>query len=203
MAISTIVFDVGQVLFAYNPGKVIDQILPGTPHKDTYLTHLFDAPIWYQMDRGDFTAEEAVSQLSPHVNHHPEQLRALKTLIDNFAIHLELIEESKALFLQLKKIYPVYILSNFQDKPYDLLVENHPFMKEATGTVVSAKVKLAKPEEAIYTHLLETHDLVADSCLFIDDREENIDACRKVGMQGVVFKSAQQLEADLKALGVL
>lgn len=203
MAVSSIVFDVGQVLFAYNPEKVIDDILPNTPHKKEYLTHLFDAPIWHRLDRGDLSMEEALLELSPFVNHHPQQVEDMRTLIHHFALHLELIPESKDLFLALKKTHPVYILSNFQDRPFDQLLEAQPFMKEADGMVVSAKVKMAKPESEIYLHLLKEYGLDASTCLFIDDREENIEACRQVGMQGIVFHSPQQLERELLQLGLL
>lgn len=203
MAITSIVFDVGQVLFAYNPSKVIHELLPHTPHKNLHLTHLFDAPIWQEMDRGDVTRHDALKKIGERVNHHPEVLHEMGLLIDGFPLHLDLIEDSKILFDTLCKTHDVYILSNFQDEPFDLLLRHYPFMNQAKGMVVSAKVNLAKPERAIYTHLLQTFNLDPSSCVFIDDREENIEACIEVGMKGIVFKSPDQTKIELTRLGVL
>jgi len=101
--------------------------------------------------------------------------------------HLDVIEESRDLFLELSERYPVYILSNFQDGPFDKLVGANSFMRKARGMVVSGKVNMMKPELGIYRYLLDTYDLVAGECFFIDDLVENIEACWEVGMKGVVF----------------
>ena len=40
-----IIFDVGNVLFTYKPEYIISSLLPKTPHKDLYLTHLFHSEL--------------------------------------------------------------------------------------------------------------------------------------------------------------
>jgi FMN phosphatase YigB (HAD superfamily) len=42
----------------------------------------------------------------------------------------------------------------------------------------------------------------APQTLFIDDIEANIAAARSVGIRGIVFHSAQDLEVDLKPYGL-
>ena len=197
LMIKNIVFDVGRVLVGYNPQKILDGIVPGSVYHELYRDVLFDAEIWQKMDRGVVTHEEAVEILAHHGNHDPIYIEGMKKLLDEFSHHLEILPESRALFIEAKKKYSVYILSNFQDLPFDQLVTLHPFINTADGMVVSAKIKMMKPDLEIYYHLLDTHNLVAHETVFIDDLRENIEACESVGMHGIVFQNAGQVRDDL------
>ena len=48
------------------------------------------------------------------------------------------------------------------------------FFKYFDGGVISAEVKLSKPDSQIYEILLEKYSLVPEECLFIDDLEINV-----------------------------
>ncbi len=195
--IKNIVFDIGNVLFAYNPGKIIDTLIPNTQRKEFYLNALFLSPLWTKLDRGDLTPQEAIDFLSHEVDHHPIAIRDLNLLLDHFAYHLDLIFETQDLFLELSETFPLYILSNFQDEPFDKLVSRNSFLRKAKGAVVSGKVQCMKPEPEIYAHLLHSYALNPKETLFIDDLEANIEACRAVGMKGIVFQSPSQLKRQL------
>ena len=196
--IKHVVFDIGNVLFGYQPEHVIKQLLPDTLDNTLYLNYLFGADVWQQMDRGDLSLDEAYQVMvnaCPDLQHRKAEIY---TLVNGFPDHLIPIAETKALFLRCVDSHNVYILSNFQDKPFDRLLEAHPFLKKALGMVVSAKVNMMKPERGIYQYLLETYDLLPSDCLFIDDLDANIAAARKVGMHGIVYSSPDQLMKELE-----
>jgi len=65
---------------------------------------------------------------------------------------------------------------------------------------ISAEVRLAKPLPGIYHHALAALGVQPDEAVFVDDFSENIEACRKLGMKGVFFRSAEQALADVKKL---
>ena len=67
--------------------------------------------------------------------------------------------------------------------------------------VVSGKVKMMKPEPAIYDYLLNTHSLNPKETIFIDDLEENILAAKLKGIHGIVFKTPLELLETLESLG--
>ena len=56
------------------------------------------------------------------------------------------------------------------------------------GVMVSSDVHLIKPDTRIYELLCETYDLNPEECVFIDDRPENVEAAKRVGMKGIVFE---------------
>ena len=59
-----------------------------------------------------------------------------------------------------------------------------------------------KPEPEIYQLLLNRYNLNPEETVFTDDLEANIEAAKKEGIHGIVFKSPDQLTDDLIALGV-
>jgi putative hydrolase of the HAD superfamily len=59
--------------------------------------------------------------------------------------------------------------------------------------VVSFEVGLTKPDPAIYRHALERLGAEPRTTLFVDDRQENVDAAAALGMQVIRFAGAQSV----------
>jgi putative hydrolase of the HAD superfamily len=66
----------------------------------------------------------------------------------------------------------------------------------------SCFVGLRKPEAEIYRLALETTQIPANECCFIDDRAINLENAGKAGMQTIQMQSLEKLRADLSKLGV-
>ncbi len=66
----------------------------------------------------------------------------------------------------------------------------------------SCFVGLRKPEAGIYRLALETTQIPADECCFIDDRSINVEAAVQMGMHGIEIHSLEQLKQKLEELGV-
>ncbi|MBB5137648.1 putative hydrolase of the HAD superfamily [Thermocatellispora tengchongensis] len=63
--------------------------------------------------------------------------------------------------------------------------------------VSSALVGVAKPERRIYEIAAERAGAAPERCLFVDDRDENVEAARALGMTGVVYGGVADLRAAL------
>ena len=61
---------------------------------------------------------------------------------------------------------------------------------------------LRKPDEAIYRMVLQITQRTPEECLFIDDREVNLECPRELGIKTILFKDAAQLRAELVGEGV-
>ena len=119
-------------------------------------------------------------------------------LVEPYAYCVTWIEHLKACGLN------VYLLSNYPRDVFALHANagSFPFLDKVDGKVVSGFVKMVKPNADIYEHLMKEYQLEASECVFIDDREENIETARMLGMKGIVFKTYEQADADLnKMLG--
>jgi len=64
--------------------------------------------------------------------------------------------------------------------------------------LLSCHLGVKKPKREIYQVLLEHLACPAKDCLFIDNREENIRAGKKSGLDGIVFTSVEELQEELK-----
>jgi 2-haloacid dehalogenase len=83
-----------------------------------------------------------------------------------------------------------YVLSNMSTGTWDFLKPRHGFWGRFDGIVISAHVKLVKPQREIYDHLLKTWSLDPETTVFMDDRPENVEGARAAGIAAFVFTSA-------------
>jgi FMN phosphatase YigB (HAD superfamily) len=68
--------------------------------------------------------------------------------------------------------------------------------------VCSGYVHEMKPLADIYRAAILISGQPASSAVFIDDKQENVDAARSHGMQGIRFESPEQLRSSLSELGI-
>ncbi|CAM5463518.1 HAD family phosphatase OS=Streptomyces alboniger OX=132473 GN=CP975_23965 PE=4 SV=1 [Streptomyces alboniger] len=61
----------------------------------------------------------------------------------------------------------------------------------------SADLGVTKPDPGIYEAAVRRAGVAADRCLFVDDRQENVDAAVALGMRGVLYRELADLEAAL------
>ena len=77
------------------------------------------------------------------------------------------------------------------------VAEREPWAEHFTHLVFSGDLRMAKPDAEIYTALLDTIGAEPADCLFVDDRQVNIDGARAVGMAAHLWTSADDLAATL------
>ena len=61
------------------------------------------------------------------------------------------------------------------------------FLPIADGLFISGYEKITKPDPEIYRLLESRFGIKLEECLFVDDRQVNIDGAEAVGMQAVLF----------------
>jgi putative hydrolase of the HAD superfamily len=66
----------------------------------------------------------------------------------------------------------------------------------------SCYVGMRKPDARIYQLALEVTQRDAAECIFIDDRELNVECAQQLGFHTILFKNAAQLRSDLASNGV-
>ena len=94
------------------------------------------------------------------------------------------------------------ILSNMGDSVLASISKAFPWIDNFDVTVWSYQLRMAKPVPAIYTHTLNQLGVQAPEALFIDDKLENVEAARTLGMLGVQFSTVDKLRQDLIAAGL-
>ena len=69
--------------------------------------------------------------------------------------------------------------------------------------ILSHRVHLCKPHSAIFRHAIGAAGVKPYAAVFIDDLEKNVLGAQRIGMHGILFKSATQLKRDLAKLGIV
>ena len=94
------------------------------------------------------------------------------------------------------------ILSNMGEDLLAYMREHFNWLDRFHHLTWSCELNLIKPMAAIYEHTLEQLNVRADEALFLDDRAENVEGARAVGIHALLFRGAQNLQADLKREGL-
>jgi len=110
---------------------------------------------------------------------------------------------SPDLFRQLKREHLMIALSNTNEMQFSYLRGCQPLIGEFHGHVLSYQVGYLKPDPEIYLLALEKAGCEPSQSLFVDDLPENVQAARKLGIQGVVFRGEEDLRLELSELKVL
>ena len=199
--IRNIVFDMGQVLLRFIPDLFIERLGVEGEDKKLLNREVFRSLEWARMDRGSLTDEEAAEIICRRV---PERLHdAVHKLVAMWDRPILAVEGTEELIAELKeKGYGIYLLSNASYRQHDYWPKL-PASRYFDGTLVSADVKLVKPQPEIYRLLCETFSLVPDECVFIDDAINNAEGAFLCGMHPIVFHDdVPELRARLRELGV-
>ncbi|MCV0425584.1 MAG: HAD family phosphatase [Roseibium sp.] len=201
-SITTVVFDIGNVLIEWNPEHLYRKLIPDEKDRKSFLETVC-TPDWnIQQDLGR-TWQEAIDTLSKK---HPEKTDLITAYSERWhemvpgEIHgtTKLLEELKAANC------PLYAITNFSAEKFAEAQERFPFLKVSfRDIVVSAEEKLIKPDSRIYEVLLQRNGLEAETCLFIDDSLKNVEAARDLGMTAHHFKNPEDLRSDLNRHGLL
>jgi putative hydrolase of the HAD superfamily len=93
------------------------------------------------------------------------------------------------------------ILSNMGDSVLEHILRQHTWIRSFDVLVWSYQLGIAKPDPAIYRHTLARLGTLPEETLFVDDKRENVEAARALGIRSIEFSTVEQLRADLIANG--
>jgi len=197
--IKNIIFDFGNVFIEWNPRRIFRQIIP-EKEMDNFMQTVWRDE-WNGNLDGGMSFEENERILLAKYPHHKEYiLYFLQHWYDSLN---EEYTDSVALLADVQRAgYATYGLSNWPAETFPPTMEAHPFFKTLKGIVLSGYEKVCKPDPKIYQILLERYRLVPEECVFIDDRQENLDTAQQLGIQTILFLTAEQTRESLTNKGI-
>lgn len=196
-----IIFDFGNVLVDFNPHMLYDSVFHGDTAKAEWFHQNITTPDFYdRLDIGDDYAQ-CIRDLQALHPEYAEEIALYDTRYHDMVGDAlpgmpELLNELKS------QGYELYGLSNWSYKVYAVM-ERLSIFRMLSGTIISSEEHLIKPDPHIYHRLLEKFHLQPSECLFIDDKQANVDAAKACGIHALQFTGADQLRKDLAQLGVL
>jgi 2-haloacid dehalogenase len=197
-----VIFDVGNVLFRWEPRALYERLIGDDRALDAFLAEVVTRDWHFQHDAGRPFAETS-AELIARFPEHAALIAAWgprfnETLTGAVPGMVTLVGELDAAGV------PLYAITNFSGEFWP------PFRATQEGVfgrfrdvVVSGDEKLVKPDPAIYRLALDRFGLTPGEAVFVDDRAENVEAADALGIHGVLFTDAAALRAALIEMGLL
>lgn len=202
MRLRAVVFDYGMVLTGPPARESVDAMLRITGLDEERLNLLYWADR-HAYDEGKLTGLEFWQRLGQEAGLKltPAQIAEL----NDWDARMWTTENKAMLAWQdavRRRGLRTAILSNMGDNVHARMVELFDWLDRFDVLVWSYLLRMAKPDEAIYRHVLNELDVQPGEALFIDDKLPNVEAARALGMKAHQFTTAQHLREDLIAQGL-
>lgn len=202
MTIRNIVFDFGNVLFDLDLPAIGREIrrLVGDRY-ESVRERLQQSGVFELYETGGLSTEEFVDAIRFA---GPSILSAEQVVAAWNSIFIGMPAERFDMLLRLRRRYKVFLLSNINPLHAawidDYLQREHGISdfqsRYFDGVYYSHLIRLRKPDREIYEYVLADAEILPSETLFIDDLEENVNAARALGIQGMV----KHAEVDVATL---
>ena len=178
-----ILFDMGNVIMDFSPDYILSMFT-----KDVKLINFLKYKIiytdaWARSDKGELTEEGIYEE-------------TVKTLDEEYH---ELAKE--VIFGWYK--YKTYLCSNAAESfhKYEDSIEAFRLLE---AKIVSADIKMVKPDRNFFEYVLNTYNLRAEECFFIDDLFNNIKGAYECGIDGYQYNgNVGLLRKYLERVGII
>ena len=201
--IDLVLFDLGGVLIDWEPRRLYRKIFADEAAMEQFLAAVC-TPAWnLELDRGRPFAQ-AVAEL---VERHPEQRQPIEAYqqrwiemiggpIDHTVV---LLDGLKAGGRQLRA------LTNWSAETFPLVRHDpvYAFLDHFETIYVSGELRMIKPNDDIFLHVLGDLGTGPERILFIDDSAKNIATADRLGFATHHFSEPADLEADLRRRSLL
>ena len=192
--ITNVIFDMGGVLVNQNTLKA----LKDTIFADEHIVHMID----------DFMCDEIFTIENKDVDrwYTDDMKNHIKKIAPEFVLkHLDAIFEAipkgmytyiyvnELLSILRNKGYNIYYLSNWPRWLYEIEKDFFaPLISKFDGGLFSCESKYyMKPDKEFYQEFLRKFNLDPSTCLFFDNKYENISAAESVGMKACLFNDEE------------
>jgi len=196
-----VVFDFGGVIIEWDRRHLFRKIFADEKRMERFLSEVCSEDWNLELDRG-LPYARAIAE---RIDSHPEFADEIKAywqrweemvpnLVDGTS---EIVEELRTTGIRLCG------LTNFSTDTFPLAQAKFPILTTFEDIVVSGAEKMVKPEPAIFELAAMRFGVDPAAVLFVDDRSDNIEGAKSVGMNAIQFHGAAQLRTDLVGLGLL
>ena len=200
MTISTVVFDIGNVLIYWDRRNLYRKLIPDTAEMERFLAEVCSTA-WHELQD---TGESCAAATAALKARFPEHSVLIDAFYDRFS---EMLGgevpgmEQVVMGLKARNI-PVYGLSNW---PLEMFrhAEAYNITSHLDGVVISGREKVKKPDPRLFHALFERYDIEPKRTLFVDDVADNVATGIALGMHGHLFRDAERLRTVLKGYQLL
>lgn len=202
MTVRAAIFDVGRVLYDWNPRFLYRRLIDDDRALDAFLRDVLTPEWHFQHDAGRPFAETSAELIAQFPEHEALILawrdRYLESIGDPVPGVHAIVAELDAAGV------PLFVISNFSGEFWPpFRAAQAAFFDRFRDFVISGDERLVKPDPAIYALALDRFALRADEAFFVDDNPANVEGAAATGIAARLFTDAATLRRDLVSVGLL
>lgn len=195
----TIIFDLGGVFFADGTKRAISILSSRFNLDPTQVSDQLIGPLGSDWRTGRLTAEEFWIQFKAHWKLSVDADELTRIWFEGY----EIDRTTEQVVIALSRAgYEVLYLSDNVPERVAYLEERYHFLERFADGVFSYEIGVRKPHSTMYRSVLQKSSAQAGECVYVDDIPAFLEPAAALGMKTIHFRSAEQLIADLKTLGV-
>lgn len=197
--IKTVMFDLGGVYFTEGAGIAIKKCAKKYNKTEDEFREAFLGELSTQFRVGKITRDEYWNRVIGSLG--------LDVTGDELSLDwitcYEPIEGTVDIVDDLKKAgYELFVLSDTVQERLDYLDNKYGFLKKFDEKIYSMIMGFRKPDPRVFEFALSKTKSKPEECVFIDNKEKNLEPAKKKGINIILFKNPDQLRDDLINLGL-
>ncbi len=201
VAVDVVIFDFGGVLIQWDRRHLYRKIFDDTEKMEWFLSEVCSEEWNRELDRG-LPYARAIAERQDRFPEYADEIYAYWSRWEEMTPGpiegtSEVVDDLRATGLRLCG------LTNFSADTFPRAQAKFPILTTFDEVVVSGIERIIKPQREIYELASLRFGARPERCLFIDDREDNVEGARRVGMEAIHFVDAERLRRDLETRGLL
>ena len=198
MALDAFIFDIGNVLVRFEPGKAERNLARLGDVSDAEVREISRLGLVCErggMERGEFLGR--VREIVGYTGPEEDLVRAWQEMFSPNVPMWEFVEK-------LHGRHPLYLLSNTNCLHHEYLVREYSIFGKFSDGVFSYQARMSKPERGIFDLAIRQFGVDPQSTVYLDDLAANVEAARGAGLQAFRYdpEAHEELLATLRAQGL-
>lgn len=197
--IEAVIFDLGNVLAFHDNAKLFRELAAlygSTP--DALKQRLEGSAIWEHANKGHLKGDALRLALAQRLGATPSEPDFVRAWSCHFTLNPPMVRLVERLVGKVRLV----LLSNTHDLHVANLRPLLPVLERFDALVLSCEVGHMKPEPEIYALALAAAKAPPHRAVFFDDVEAYVEGAKRAGLHAHVFRSADEVAAQLAALGL-
>ena len=189
--IKAIIFDFAGVIATDTYWIWLRKKVPDLDKELSFFKDLSD-----QNDLGEISDEELFIQLEKVTK--IKRNKIWQEFRQELVINYDLINVIKLL----KQKFKIGLLSNYNHNLLESILTSNKLIDLFDKLIISSRHRIIKPDKKIFLIALKKLKVKAEEAIFVDDRQVNVSAAEKLGIESILFTSTNKLFQDLKKVTI-
>ncbi len=198
--IKALLFDLGKVILDFDFEPAFERLAKHCPLRRAEIRAYFlRSGLEVLYDGGRLSSLEFHRQVKKGLDHRLDFKRFKKIWNEIFTPNPEVAD----IIRSARQAYRLVLISNTNAMHFDYIRMKYPLLNYFDRFVLSYKEKTRKPDPKIYKKAIRACRARPEEILYIDDREDLIEAAAALGLHTFTFKrNPAELRKKMTALGI-